>query len=73
MDEDKPRKRDTQLTGLASAKRILARRTVRLGGARPFRPTARPAIFLAAACPQAIDNSVIHGNKGNITLDKVLA
>jgi hypothetical protein len=38
MDEDKPRKRDTQLTGFASAKRFLARRTVHVGGARPHPP-----------------------------------
>jgi hypothetical protein len=38
MDKDKPRERDTQLPGLGSAKRILARGTVRLGGARPCPP-----------------------------------
>ena len=49
MDEDKPRERDTQLPGLASAKRFLARTIV--GGATQVRPTAQSAIFLAAVRP----------------------
>ena len=45
MDEDKRRKRDTQLTGWASAKRVLACRAVRLGGARPYPPKGAAGNF----------------------------
>jgi hypothetical protein len=47
MDEDKPRERDTQLPGLASAKPVLAHqdRSPRRG-ATHVRPTVRSVIFL---------------------------
>ena len=45
--EDRPRKRDTQRTELASAKRILApEERLPRWGATHVRPTARSAIFL---------------------------
>ena len=46
MDEDKPRKRDAQLTGLASA-----RRAVRLGARDPGRPTGAVGDFFGRHSP----------------------